>query len=216
VGISGLVGSGRSELLMSLFGANRVTQGEIRIDGRRVRYGSPREAIAQGIALVPESRKDQALFLQLATGENISVLKLDEFSAMGWIGQKSKNRLEEEYRNKLNVKTASLQTPIINLSGGNQQKAVIARWLTVSPRILLLDEPTRGIDVGAKGEIYEIIRDLARTGMGILVVSSDLPEILAISDRVYVMRQGRFAAELHGQEINQETIMFHATGGRES
>jgi len=216
VGISGLVGSGRSELLMSLFGANRVTQGEIRIDGRRVRYGSPREAIAQGIALVPESRKDQALFLQLATGENISVLKLDEFSAMGWIGQKSKNRLEEEYRNKLNVKTASLQTPIINLSGGNQQKAVIARWLTVSPRILLLDEPTRGIDVGAKGEIYEIIRDLARTGMGILVVSSDLPEILAISDRVYVMRQGRFAAELHGQQINQETIMFHATGGRES
>lgn len=216
VGISGLVGSGRSELLMSLFGANRVTQGEIRIDGRPTRCRSPREAIAQGIALVPESRKDQALFLQLATGENISVLKLDEFSTMGWIGQQSKNRLEEEYRNKLNVKTASLQTPIINLSGGNQQKAVIARWLTVSPRILLLDEPTRGIDVGAKGEIYEIIRDLARTGIGILVVSSDLPEILAISERVYVMRQGRIAAELHGQEITQESIMFYATGGRES
>lgn len=216
VGISGLVGSGRSELLMSLFGVSAVTSGNIRIQGREISLSSPREAIEQGIALVPESRKEQALFLQMAVGENISVLQLENKSRGGWIDQKERKQIEREYSEKLSVKTASLNTPIINLSGGNQQKAIIARWLTTAPRILLLDEPTRGVDVGAKGEIYSLIREMAASGIGILVVSSDLPEILQISDRVYVMRQGEIAAELEDRDINQETIILYATGGQVS
>jgi ribose transport system ATP-binding protein len=216
VGISGLVGSGRSEFLLSLFGVTRPAAGEIRLDGRPLALRSPRDAIREGIALVPESRKEQALFLQLGVGENISVLQLDAFAKIGLIRPSAKEKLEREYREKLTVKTASLATRIVNLSGGNQQKAIIARWLTIGPRVLLLDEPTRGVDVGAKEEIYAIIREMAANGLGILVVSSDLPEILNLADRVYVMRQGRFVAELRDAELNQETIMLHATGGQVS
>lgn len=214
VGISGLVGSGRSEFLMALFGATKIKRGTVELKGRPVVIHSPREAIKKGIALVPESRKDQSLFLQMAVGENISVLQLEKLSAMGWMNGLAKRQLEQAYRDKLNVKTSSLDTQIVNLSGGNQQKAILARWLTIRPDILLLDEPTRGVDVGAKGEIYAIIRQMAEEGIGIIVVSSDLPEIVTVSDRVYVMNQGEFVAELSGADINQETIMLHATGGR--
>jgi len=216
VGISGLVGSGRSELLLSLFGASRPAKGEIRMQGEPIQLAHPRDAIRHGIALVPESRKEQALFLQMGVGENVSVLQLDSLSRAGWIRLSEKDRLEREYREKLLIKTASLATKIVNLSGGNQQKAIIARWLTMAPKVLLLDEPTRGIDVGAKEEIYQIIRDMAATGLGIIVVSSDLPEVIGLSDRVYVMRQGRFVAELQDADMNQETIMMHATGGQVS
>ncbi|MGG1314044.1 sugar ABC transporter ATP-binding protein [Cohnella laeviribosi] len=216
VGISGLVGSGRSEFLLNLFGVTRAAAGEIRLAGKPVTLRSPRDAIRHGIALVPESRKEQALFLQLGVGENISVLKLGEAGRAGFIRRSAKEKLERDYREKLGIKTASLNTRIVNLSGGNQQKAIIARWLTIAPRVLLLDEPTRGVDVGAKEEIYSIIREMAASGLGIIVVSSDLPEILSIADRVYVMRQGRFVAELRDSAINQETIMLHATGGQVS
>jgi ABC-type sugar transport system ATPase subunit len=214
IGISGLVGSGRSEFLMALFGASKTTAGVIQINGEAIALKTPRDAIRHGIALVPESRKEQALFLQMGVGENISALQLDGLSKNGWINKTQQSRLEQEYREKLLIKTASLKTEIVKLSGGNQQKAIIARWLTSSPKILLLDEPTRGVDVGAKEEIYTVIRKMAASGLGIIVVSSDLPEILNISDRVYVMRQGQFVTELHDSEINQETIMLHATGGQ--
>lgn len=216
VGISGLVGSGRSELLMGLFGVTPLTSGEIKLGGEKIVLHSPQNAIQQGIALVPENRKEQSLFLEMGVGENISVLQLENCSTGGWIKNIQKNELEQEYSDKLIVKTASLNTNIVNLSGGNQQKAIIARWLTISPKILLLDEPTRGVDVGAKGEIYNIIREMTKTGLGIIVVSSDLPEILAISDRVYVMRQGQIVTELQDAKINQETIMLYATGGQVS
>jgi ABC-type sugar transport system ATPase subunit len=214
VGISGLVGSGRTELLMSIFAGSKARRGSIFMNGHEIKVKSPRDAIQQGIALVPESRKEQGLFLQLGVDENISVLKLDETSSAGFIKKSTKKKLEKEYSEKLLVKTASLQNHIGNLSGGNQQKAIIARWLTINPKILLLDEPTRGIDVGAKSEIYSIINDLAKEGFGVIVVSSDLPEILHLSNRVFVMRNGEVVSELSGEQINQETIMMYATGGQ--
>jgi ABC-type sugar transport system ATPase subunit len=216
VGIAGLVGSGRSEVLMTLFGAARAMKGDIRLEGEPLSLHSPRDAIRRGIALVPESRKEQALFLQMGVGENMSVLRLKDLSIAGWIRMKQKEQLEQESRARLGVKTSSLRNRIVNLSGGNQQKAILARWLSLSPRVLLLDEPTRGVDVGAKEEIYTIIREMAAEGMGLIVVSSDLPEVIGISDRVYVMRQGRLVAELQGADIHEETIMMHATGGQVS
>jgi ABC-type sugar transport system ATPase subunit len=214
VGISGLVGAGRTELMMSVFGSAKNHKGSIYLDGKEVVIRSPIDAIKQGIALVPESRKEQGLFLQLGVDENISVLKLEEISTLGFLEQTKKKQLEKEYSEKLLVKTPSLMNRIENLSGGNQQKAIIARWLTINPKILLLDEPTRGIDVGAKSEIYSIINDLADEGYGVIVVSSDLPEILHLSNRVFVMRNGETVAELSGSDINQETIMLYATGGQ--
>lgn len=214
VGIAGLVGSGRSELLMAIFGASRIAAGEVWIQGRKASIKSPQDAIRYGIGLVPESRKDQALFLELAVGENISVLQLPRISRLGLIRRHLQTALESEYITRLGVKTPSASTRVMNLSGGNQQKAIIARWLTISPKILLLDEPTRGVDVGAKAEIYEIIRKLAEQGTGILLVSSDLPEVLTLCERVYVMYSGRLVKELERREVTQETIMLHATGGR--
>jgi ABC-type sugar transport system ATPase subunit len=191
-------------------------KGEIRLEGEPLSLHSPRDAIRRGIALVPESRKEQALFLQMGVGENMSVLRLKDLSIAGWIRMKQKEQLEQESRARLGVKTSSLRNRIVNLSGGNQQKAILARWLSLSPRVLLLDEPTRGVDVGAKEEIYTIIREMAAEGMGLIVVSSDLPEVIGISDRVCVMRQGRLVAELQGADIHEETIMMHATGGQVS
>jgi ABC-type sugar transport system ATPase subunit len=212
VGISGLVGSGRSELLRAIFGASKVLGGEIKINGQKVSIKSPVDAINHGIALIPESRKEQGLFLQLGVGENISVLKLNKMARLGFIKRGEKRELEKEYIKKLTVKTSSIENQIANLSGGNQQKAIIARWLTIKPKILLLDEPTRGIDVGAKTEIYDIIKKLASQGIGVIVVSSDLPEILSISNRVFVMCEGKIVAELQENDINQETIMMYAAG----
>ncbi|ANB57491.1 ABC transporter family protein [Anoxybacillus sp. B7M1] len=213
VGIAGLVGSGRSELLQAIFGHTKASNGIIKLNGERIYNKSPKDAIAKGIALVPESRKEQSLFLELGVGENISVLKASELNIFGFIRQKAINELEETYKTKLNVKTPSLKAKILHLSGGNQQKAIIARWLSVSPKVLLLDEPTRGVDVGAKSEIYDIIFGLTEEGYSVVIVSSELPEIIALSDRVYVMHEGRIVGELEGEQIHQEIIMTYATGG---
>lgn len=214
VGVAGLVGSGRSELLQAIFGHTKAKSGEIKLNGKVIHNKDPRSAIEKGIALVPESRKDQSLFLQLGVGENISVLKIPKHTHFGFIKRKVIQEMEEDYKKKLNVKTPNLAAKILNLSGGNQQKAIIARWLSIAPKVLLLDEPTRGVDVGAKAEIYEIIHQLAEEGFSVLVVSSELPEIISLSDRVYVMHEGKVVGELTGDHINQEAIMTYATGGK--
>jgi len=213
LGMFGLVGSGRTDLARALFGADPIDQGEIWIEGRKVTINSPRDAIAHGLGFVPEDRKAQGLFLNMAVGQNVTISALGELERLGFIDFGRMRRLAQEYVERLDIRTPGLGQQVRNLSGGNQQKTVIARWLTLHPRVLILDEPTRGIDVGAKAEIHELMRALARDGVAVLMISSELPEILAVSDRIVVMREGRLVGELSRTEATQNQIMFHATGG---
>jgi ribose transport system ATP-binding protein len=212
LGLAGLVGSGRTTLARTLFGAEKVTAGEVWIEGQRVSIASPQAAIRQGIGLVPEDRKEQALFLNMAVADNIAMSALSSLSRAGFIDFNRMRSVAQEYVGALDIRTPSLRQRARNLSGGNQQKTVIARWLVLKPRILILDEPTRGIDVGAKAEIHALMSQLAKQGVGILMISSELPEILGVSDRILVMREGKIAAEFARGAATQETIMLAATG----
>ncbi len=211
LGFSGLVGAGRTELMMSLFGFLPYEKGEIYVRGKRVNIRSPLDAIRHNMGLVPEDRKLQGLILIMTVRENITLPGLDNIKTMGFI------RLSEEYRiarqkiEELSIKTPSVDQKVLNLSGGNQQKVVLAKWLNLRPDILILDEPTRGIDVGAKAEIYKLMNDMAKEGISIIMVSSELPEILAMSDRVAVMAEGELTAILEHDEITEEKIMHYAT-----
>ncbi len=211
VGLAGLIGAGRTELARLIFGADRSSSGEIHIDGKLVRIKRPQDAISSGIGLVPESRKEQGLFLQMAVQENIVMNAMPSLSVGGFLNPRRMRLAARRQVDDLSIRLASLDQPVANLSGGNQQKVVLARWLTLSPKVLLLDEPTRGVDVGAKAEIYRIMSKLAYAGVAILMISSELPEILGMSDRILVMREGKIAAELPGRTTTQEEIMFHAT-----
>jgi ribose transport system ATP-binding protein len=213
LGISGLVGAGRSELARAVFGIDPVDSGEIYIGGYQVKIRSPRDAIKAGIGFVPENRKEQGLLLNMTVSENITINILEELSSFLYLDKKKGLEIAGDYIEKLKVKTPGPLERTINLSGGNQQKIVIAKWLTTHPRIMILDEPTRGIDIGAKNEIYSLIEDLAASGMGIVIISSELPEILRLSNRILVMCQGKIAAELSRHEASQDTIMHYATGG---
>jgi ABC-type sugar transport system ATPase subunit len=212
LGLAGLVGSGRTTLARTLFGVEKLEQGEIRIDGQPVAIDSPQAAIRHGIGLVPEDRKAQALFLNMAVSENVVMSALPQLSYAGVIDFTRVRKVAQEYVTKLAIRTPSLFQRTRNLSGGNQQKLAISRWLTLNPQILILDEPTRGIDVGAKAEIHALMNQLARQGIGILMISSELPEILGASDRVLVMREGELVAEIAGERVTQEAIMMAATG----
>jgi ribose transport system ATP-binding protein len=211
VGLAGLIGAGRTELARLLFGADRASSGTIHINGRRVTIKHPIDAIRAGMGLVPESRKEQGLFLQMAIKENITINAMPLFSVGGFLDVYRLQRVAQKQVVDLNIRLASLDQTVMNLSGGNQQKVVLARWLTLNPAVLLLDEPTRGVDVGAKAEIYRIMSQLARSGVAILMISSELPEILGMSDRILVMREGRIVVELPGRTTTQEEIMSHAT-----
>lgn len=211
VGLAGLIGAGRTELARLLFGADHLSGGEILIDGRPVKIKHPIDAIRAGMGLVPESRKEQGLFLQMAIQENITINAMPRLSIGGFLKMYPLRRAAQKQVDDLSIRLASLDQAVMNLSGGNQQKVVLARWLTLGPKVLLLDEPTRGVDVGAKAEIYHIMSQLARAGVAILMISSELPEILGMSDRILVMREGRIVAELPGRTTTQEEIMFHAT-----
>ena len=213
LGISGLVGAGRSELARAIFGVDSADSGDIVIDGRKVKIKSTRDAIEAGIGLVPENRKEQGLLLNMTVGENITINILKKLSRLLFLNKKKGLGIAREYIDKLKVKTPGYMEKTINLSGGNQQKIVIAKWLTVQPRIMILDEPTRGIDIGAKNEIYALINELAASGMGIIVISSELPEILRLCSRIAVMSQGKITAILSRAEASQELIMQYATGG---
>jgi ABC-type sugar transport system ATPase subunit len=210
VGLFGLVGSGRSELVETIFGLYAPQSGTIAINGREVRLTSPRQAAREGIALVPEERQRQGLFFNLNLRHNLLLpaRTIDGTTIIrGRRERQDAERLLKEWR----VKAASIDVPPDALSGGNQQKVVLAKWLATNPKILLLDEPTKGVDVGAKFEIHEIIRRQAAAGLACLVVSSDLPEILAIADRIVVMREGRIQGELPAQGATEESVMQLAT-----
>ncbi len=212
LGLAGLVGSGRTRLSRALFGAEQIEHGEIWIEGQRVTMDSPETAIRHGMGLVPEDRKSQALFLNMAVEANIVISALPHLARAGVIDHPRAHALALEYAKKLDIRTPSLSQLAKNLSGGNQQKTVIARWLTLNPRILILDEPTRGIDVGAKAEIHALMSQLAKQGMGILMISSELLEVLGVSDRILVMREGRTAGEFLRGQATEDKIMMAATG----
>ena len=213
LGIAGLMGSGRTSLAQTLFGITPATHGTIRVNGTVVRIGSPRAAMAHRMALLTEDRKQSGLFLLLSVMDNMEVAVLrDGFTTRGFVQRGAIAELCEKMRVSLRVKTPHLDETVENLSGGNQQKALIARWLMTKPRILILDEPTRGIDVGAKSEIHKLITDLAADGVAIIMISSELPEVLGMSDRVMVMHEGRVTGFLDRGEADQVSIMRLASG----
>ncbi|KKW51070.1 sugar ABC transporter ATP-binding protein [Pantoea stewartii] len=212
VGLAGLVGAGRSELAQLIFGVHRLQQGEIWVDGQKVEIHSPREAITHGIGFLTENRKEQGLFLEMAAQENIVMATLERDAQYGMLNRRQARKIASEAIAALNIRVPHALVRAGGLSGGNQQKLLISRWIAIGPRILILDEPTRGVDVGAKSEIYRMMQDMARQGVAILMISSELPEVVGMSDRVYVMHEGTIAGELAGNEISQENIMTLATG----
>lgn len=212
LGGAGLVGAGRTELAETIFGLRPAHAGVIRLAGQPVTIRRPAQAIAQGIGFVPEDRKAQGLFLRMGVGENIVMAVLRQLTRLGLIQGARAESIARDFVTRLDIRTPSIQQRVRNLSGGNQQKVVIAKWLTLKPRVLILDEPTRGIDVGAKAEIYHLMNDLAAQGVGILMISSELPEVLGVSDRVLVMHEGRLTGEFDPRTATQDDIMSAATG----
>jgi ribose transport system ATP-binding protein len=214
VGIAGLVGAGRTELLRTLFGVDRPLSGEIRVGGSRVQLDSPADAIGAGMALVPEDRKQQGVLLDLSIRRNISLASVHRHARLGWLNRQVERLQSEEMSRRLRIRAPNDLSRTGNLSGGNQQKVVLGKWLALRPRVLLLDEPTRGIDVGAKQEIYQLMDELAGQGLAVLFVSSELEEVIGMSDRVLVMHEGRITGELLREQLSEEAIMHLATSGR--
>ena len=213
LGIAGLVGAGRTELARVIFGADPYDGGTIELFGSTIRVKSPQDAIKRGIGLVTEDRKQQGLVLGMAVRENITLANLDQLSFLNFIKAGEERRVASKYVKDLLVKTPTIEQTVQNLSGGNQQKVVLAKWLFTDSKVLIFDEPTRGIDVGAKTEIYQLMNALAKRGCAIIMISSELPEVLGMSDRILVMHEGTIAGELSREEATQEKIMHLATGG---
>jgi ribose transport system ATP-binding protein len=211
VGVAGLVGAGRTELLRVLFGIDQAAGGEVRVRGRVVQLGSPMDAILAGLALVPEDRKQQGVILEMAVRENTTLASLHRDARAGFRNPGREEEVARRMAKQLDVKTPSLSQFVQYLSGGNQQKVALAKWLALEPKVLLLDEPTRGIDVGAKQEIYRLMEELAGRGVAILFVSSEMEEVLRMSDRTLVMCQGRSRGELSREELSEEAVMQLAT-----
>lgn len=210
LGFSGLVGAGRTELMRVLFGIDRASEGEILIDGKPAQIRNVRQAMKQGIGLVTEDRKLEGLFLDSTVKFNISIGVLDEFIKTIHVNKRKETDLATNYIHELNIKVSNELQKAVNLSGGNQQKVVLAKWLAIAPHILIMDEPTRGIDVGAKAEIYAIMDKLVQNGVSIIMVSSDMPELIYMCDRIYVMSNGKITACLGMEDINQQTILKYA------
>ena len=212
LGVAGLVGSGRTEIARALFGADPLDAGEVLIAGQPVTIASPADAVRAGLALVPENRKEDGLILMQTVRENIALPNLDALSgALGVVQRDKASAMAARYVDRLSIRTPSLSQRVEYLSGGNQQKTVLAKWLASDPKVLILDEPTRGIDVGAKAEVHALMSQLAEMGIGIIMISSELPEILGMSDRILVVAEGRITAVLDASEATQETIMAYAS-----
>ncbi len=213
LGIAGLVGSGRTELVRLIFGADPKKSGEILIEGKRVEINSPEDAVKLGIGLVPEDRQNQGLILKMSVRENIGITIIKKIlKFLNFVDKIKLTRISEDFVRRLNIKTPSVFEKVLYLSGGNQQKVVLSKWLASEPKILILDEPTRGIDVGAKAEIHAIMSQLAKSGISIIMISSEMPEVLAMSDRILVMSEGKIVAEVPRREATQEKIMAYASG----
>ncbi|MFS3915102.1 sugar ABC transporter ATP-binding protein [Bacillus australimaris] len=214
VGVAGLMGAGRTEMMRSLFGLDPLDQGEIWVHGKKAVIKKPSDAVKLGIGFITEDRKDEGLMLDASIRENIGLPNLKSFSPKGLIDKKTEQDFVDLLIKRLTIKTASSDISARSLSGGNQQKVVIAKWIGIQPKVLILDEPTRGVDVGAKREIYQLMNELTDRGVAILMVSSELPEVLGMSDRVLVIHEGTISGELDKTEATQERIMTLATGGK--
>lgn len=212
VGMAGLVGAGRSFVGQSIFGIAPVDRGEIVIEGNPAQISSPREAMARGLAYVPEDRQQQGLFMPMSIAQNATLPTINHLARYGWLRNEAERKATYEYVERLRIILRNVDQPVRELSGGNQQKVVLSKWLMSKPKVIILDEPTRGVDIGAKAEVHRLMGELAAQGIGILMISSELPEIMAMSDRVLVMHEGRLAACLDKSELTAERIMAAATG----
>ena len=208
IGFAGLVGAGRSEVMKCIFGLTKNSTGDIYMEGKKIEIHSPIDAVKYGIALVPENRKQEGLYKVQSVKFNSTIQVLKDFIKGIRVDLDKEEKITQDYIDMMSTKTPSQEQMIGNLSGGNQQKVMIGRWLATNPKVLILDEPTRGVDVGAKSEIYAIMNELAKQGMAIIMISSELPEILNMSDRIYVMREGKIRGCFHHSEgVTQEDIM---------
>jgi ribose transport system ATP-binding protein len=207
VGLAGLLGAGRSETAKAVFGAQPLDSGEVTMAGKEVKTGSPPSAIKAGIAFLPEDRRSEGIIPGLSVRENIVAAAMPQLSRAGLVSEKAQNELVERFMERLGIKASSPDQPVGELSGGNQQKVMLARWLCLNPKVLILDEPTRGIDVGAKAEVQHLIDELAEDGLGVVMISSELEEVVEGSDRVVVLRNGSVVATLSGDEISEDNLM---------
>ncbi|OGO38473.1 MAG: hypothetical protein A2W35_17080 [Chloroflexi bacterium RBG_16_57_11] len=212
VGLAGLVGSGRTEVARALFGTLDIDQGSVRIDGKEVRIHHPRQALSAGMIYLPEDRQHHGLVMPMSVTENTTLPILSQVANWGWLRNQNEHKITRDYVEKLRIVLRNIGQPVRELSGGNQQKVVISKWLLSQPKVMILDEPTRGIDIGAKSEVHHLMGELAAQGMGILMISSELPEILAMSDRILVMKQGRITGRFTKADATAEKIMAAATG----
>lgn len=211
---SGLVGAGRSEVARAIFGADRFTSGEIVLEGKPVRFTSPRQAIRAGIGMVQEDRKVLSLFMNMRIMHNITMAALP-FIGKGVLSDGAERTLTEQFVRQLDIRLAAIEDPVNSLSGGNQQKTVLGRWLATKPRLLILDEPTHGVDIGAKSEIYALVQSLASQGLGVILISSELPEVLTLAHRIVVMHEGRVTGVVERADASEEWLMAYATGLRD-
>jgi ribose transport system ATP-binding protein len=212
LGLAGLVGAGRTSLARTIFGIDRLVAGEIRIDGEVARIATPRDAIGRGIYLIPEDRKKSGLVLDLPIRENITLADLAHHSRLWLVDKRSETKTARAEVASLSIKAPSVETLAVTLSGGNQQKVVLGKWLAMQPRVVILDEPTRGIDVGAKNEIYALMRRLADNGVAILMISSDMEEVIGVSDRIAVMHEGRVSGLLERDRFSEYNVLRLAIG----
>ncbi|HKV59152.1 MAG TPA: sugar ABC transporter ATP-binding protein [Ktedonobacteraceae bacterium] len=212
LGFAGLVGAGRTEVARVLFGIDQAESGEMWLKGKRVRVRSPQQAMHNGIAYVPEDRHQQGLVMNFSISANVTLAILQQVSRLGLVDPRREQKIANEYARQLSVRSAGVEQLVNALSGGNQQKVVLGKWLATNPSVLILDEPTRGIDVGAKAEVHRIISELAGSGLAIILISSELPEVLAMADRVIVLHEGRVTGTFARSEATQERVMFAATG----
>ena len=210
--LAGLVGARRTEVARAIFGIEPPSGGEIRIDGRLVQVPNPKVAVRFGMAYVPEDRQKHGLLLPMRIDQNMTLPVLQEVSRLGWLNTSKEGRLARDWQGKLDIRMRGVDQSAWELSGGNQQKVVLSKWLLTEPKILILDEPTRGVDIGAKAEVHRLMSDLAHQGIAILMISSELPEVLAMSDRILVMREGHMMGEFTREEATQEKVMAAATG----
>ena len=211
VGFSGLVGAGRTEVVRAIIGADPRTGGEVYLNGKPLNCSTPHDAIRQGVVMVPEDRKLQGIIPRMSVGRNVSIGSLDQISnKFGVVNAKREEQIGIEGKANFNIKTPNLEKPIVELSGGNQQKAIVARWMSTNPKVLILDEPTKGIDVGAKSEFYNMICEFAKKGLAVILVSSELPEVIGLSDRIIVMKGRRIVGEISAKDATEEKLLSMA------
>ena len=215
LGFYGLVGAGRTEVMRAMCGIDQKDDGEIIFKGQAVKNQNYKEAISHGFAYLTEDRKSQGLFLDMTIEENIAAAKVDNIRSGLTIDKAKQGKLCDRYVGDLEIKIASNQQKVKSLSGGNQQKVMIGKWLATNPQLLIMDEPTRGIDVGAKSEIHKMLRKLANEGIGVIIISSELPEIIGVADRVVVMHEGKISGELSGSDLSEENIIVYASGAQQ-